>query len=456
MISRRTVLTGTALTALGALPAAAASPAAPPPARRRRQARPNLLVLVTDDQPMDTGWGLPRLHRHMAEQGVTFTFAHTTTPLCAPARSSIMTGRRAHHHGVRDNRHPRRLDATRTLQHRLRETGYRTGMVGKYLNGWRAEDAPPFFEHYAMMARPRYEDALWSVNGGRYKRSQYTTSVVRDEALSFLGEPDPRPWFLYVAPYAPHAPYHPEPKYADLEVPPWTPGPDAAEPDRSDKPPYIRDSEATVTDGRELRAKQLRALRSVDDLFAALVAGLRASGQLENTVIAVISDNGYSWSQHGWLRKSVPYAPAVRVPLWLAWPRGGLGGGRADGRMAANIDLAPTLLEAAGAEPLPCDGRSLLSTWDRPELVIEWWNGREKIAHQPPTWTSLLSRDRQYTEYLDTYLDAEGRPTEGTGAVVFREYYDLRSDPDQLRNLLPEGADPARLGAQLRRLRSGA
>ncbi|GAB3673541.1 hypothetical protein GCM10027589_43370 [Actinocorallia lasiicapitis] len=451
MISRRSVLSGTAFAALSALPVAVASPAILRPGPGRPARRPNVLVLVTDDQPGDTLWALPKLRRHMERYGIAFTEARTTTPLCAPARSSILTGRYAHRHGVRDNEHPLLLDPRTTLQHRLRETGYRTGMVGKYLNGWRAGDAPPGFEKYAVMARPRYEDAVWNVDGTQHKRSKYTTTVVREEAVRFLREGDDRPWFLYVAPYAPHAPFQAEPKYAGLAVPEWRPRPSAGESDRSDKPPYIQASGATSAAGQDLRAKQLRALRSVDDLFAAMIEELARAGSLDDTVIAVVSDNGYSWSDHGWMRKSVPYAPAVRVPMWLSWPARLPGG--ADRRLAANIDLAATLLEAARAEPLDADGRSLLSPWEREVLLVEWWNGREKTANQPPTWASALTHDRQYIEYYDTVLDDAGLPTEGTGAVTFRESYDLVKDPHQLTNLLADDDATSPLAGVLRDLR---
>lgn len=449
MITRRTVLTGSMASAVITLPAAATAPDRHPVKRR-----PNILVLVTDDHPLGCESGLPHLTAHMGRHGVAFSRAYANTPLCAPSRATILTGRYAHNHGVRSNRFVANFAHRRAAPHHLQAAGYRTGLVGKFFNNWDAAEAPPYFDEYAMMADPGYNGAVWSVDGRRGKVPGYTTTIVRNQAVDFLRRSDDRPWFLYVAPYAPHAPYRAEEKYADAEFPAWDARPSAKSPDRTGKPPFIQASEGTLAQGRRLRTRQLRTLRSVDDLFAALVAELRSSGQLSNTLIVVVSDNGFCWGDHGWLRKSVPYMPAVRVPMYLSWPAGGLTGGRTDPRLAATIDVAPTILDAAGI-PFASDGRSLLRTWRRDQVLTEWWNGRERPTN-PPTWASLITQGWQYTEYYDTYLDRQGRPSEGTREVSFREYYDLRTDPYQRVNLLHGNTgrfDVAALSARLRAVR---
>ncbi|SEG75615.1 Arylsulfatase A [Thermomonospora echinospora] len=414
--------------------------------------RPNVLLVVTDDQPLGTEWATPALRELVGGQGVTFTRAYATTPLCAPSRASILSGRYAHNHGVLQNERPQRLDQGTVLPRYLREAGYRTALFGKYLNGWNVHQAPPHFDEYALMQPPKYGSAMWNVNGTVSSQSAYSTSLIRDHAVEFLRRQrrSERPWFLYVSPYAPHKPFTPEQGYAGLAVPEWNGNPAVAETDKRDKPEYVQQADTTLGEGREIRAGQLRTLRSVDDLFRALRAELLAQGQLDDTLIIVISDNGYCWADHGWGAKSVPYGPAVRIPLYMSWPAGGIAGGGVDDRLVANIDIAPTILDAVDVRhggPLSgrgglldggLDGRSLLRPQVRDRLLLEWWRaGPHQARH---SWAATVTADYQYVEYYDTVL--HGGVLTGTGAILYREYYDLRRDPYQLTNLLHD-ATPA-------------
>ncbi|MFJ9338517.1 sulfatase [Streptomyces sp. NPDC101733] len=405
-------------------------------------ARPNILLIVTDDQPKHTDWAIPKVIDWLGGQGVTFTHGHSATPLCAPSRSSIFSGRHAHHHGVRNNGASYSLDQSTTVQRHLKQAGYRTGLFGKYLNSWTPADDPQHFEEWALL-QPAYNNARWNVNGTVQEIEGYTTNIVKNKTLAFLDKAatDSRPWFAYVTPFASHSPNVPAPKYAQTPVPAWNGRPSVPEADRSDKPAYIRDATATLDDARELRTRQLRSLLSVDDAVQALRDKLAALGQLENTLVIFTGDNGYTWADHGWLKKSVPYSPSHEVPFYLSWPAGGLGGGTTDDRIVANIDIAPTILEAAGIpRPAGQDGHSLLGTTDRDHLLVQWWK-QGTGGEGPKTWASYVAKDKQYTEYYDLHTDATGAVS-GTGQVAFREYYDLAADPHQLKNLLYQ-ATPA-------------
>ena len=134
--------------------------------------RPNILLIVTDDQPKHTEWAQPNVVAWLAGQGVKFTNGHVTTPLCAPSRSSVFTGKYAHNHGVRNNGASAALDQSTTLQRYLKAAGYRTGLFGKYLNSWPLADNPPHFEDFALL-QPGYVDAQWNVNG-TFSRSTAT------------------------------------------------------------------------------------------------------------------------------------------------------------------------------------------------------------------------------------------------------------------------------------------
>ncbi|MFJ6622277.1 sulfatase [Kitasatospora sp. NPDC091335] len=434
-VGRRGFLAGAA-----AVAAAAATPtvlqAAASPAAAAGAARPNILLIVTDDQPKHTEWATPQTAAWLSGHGVRFTNGHVTTPLCAPSRSSVFSGRHAHNHGVRNNGASYSLDQHTTVQRYLRQAGYRTGLFGKYLNSWTLADNPPHFEEWALL-KPAYENADWNINGTVQTLTGYTTDIIRNRTLAFLDKAatDPRPWFAYVTPYASHEPNVPAARYADTVVPPWNGRPSVPEDDRSDKPAYIRNATATLADAQAVRTRQLRTLLSVDDAVQAVHDKLAALGQLDNTLVVYLGDNGYTWADHGWLKKSVPYSPAHEVPFYLSWPAGGLGAGTVDNRIVANIDVAPTILDAAGITPdTPQDGHSLLTAHSRDHLLVEWWK-QGTAAGGPPTWSSYVAKGRQYTEYYALHTDADG-VVSGTGEVKFREYYDLSADPYQLTNLL--------------------
>ncbi|MFE0647029.1 sulfatase [Streptomyces sp. NPDC059534] len=439
-VSRRGFLGGAAAVAAAtAVPGLAQIAAAGPAAAATR---PNILLIVTDDQPKHTEWALPKTVAWLADQGVKFTNGHVTTPLCAPSRSSVFSGRHAHNHGVRNNKASHSLDQSTTVQKYLKQAGYRTGLFGKYLNSWTLADNPPHFEEFALL-QPGYVDAQWNVDGTVRTINGYTTTIVRNRTLDFLDKAadDPRPWFAYVTPYASHGPRTPEAKYAGTPVPEWNGRPSVPEGDRSDKPAYIKNATGTLADGRRIRAEQLRTLLSVDDAVQAFKDKLQALGQLDNTLVIYIGDNGFSWGDHGWTAKSVPYRQAHEVPFYLSWPAGGLGAGTVDQRIVANIDIAPTILDAAGITPnAPVDGTSLLSAQSRDHLLVEWWK-QGTGAGGAPTWSSYVAKDKQYTEYYDLTTDGAGTVS-GTGQVKFREYYDLTNDPNQLTNKLYE-ATPA-------------
>jgi len=431
-VGRRSFLAGAAAVAAAAtVPAVATAGEA-----AAAGSRPNILLIVTDDQPKHTDWAIQKTINWIAGQGVKFTNGHVTTPLCAPSRSSVFSGRYAHNHGVRNNAASYSLDQNTTVQRYLKQAGYRTGLFGKYLNSWTLADNPPHFEDFALL-QPGYVDSNWNVNGTVQQISGYTTNIIKNKTLNFLDKAatDTRPWFAYVTPYASHGPRTPEAKYAGTAVPDWNGRPSVPENDRSDKPAYIQNATGTLADGQRIRAEQLRTLLSVDDTVQAFKDKLTALGQLDNTLVIYIGDNGFGWADHGWTAKGVPYSPAHEVPFYLSWPAGGLGAGTTDNRIVANIDIAPTILDAAGITPnTPQDGTSLLTSYSRDNLLIEWWKqGTGTGGHD--TWASYVSKDKQYTEYYSLTTDTNGKVS-GTGQVTFREYYDLAGDPYQLKNKL--------------------
>jgi arylsulfatase A-like enzyme len=163
---------------------------------------------------------------------------------------------------------------------------------------------------------------------------------------------------------------------------------------------------------------------SVDDLVEDLFSALEALGEQE-TIAIFTSDNGYLWGEHGIGRdKRFPYSGSVRVPLLLRWP-GHVEPGGSDARLAASVDIAPTILTAAGivVDPADIDGTSLLDPGVRTRVLQEYW--RSPDAPYLPGWAALRRAGSLFVEWRDD-----------DGTLLFREYYDLVHDPYERRNLL--------------------
>ena len=163
-------------------------------------------------------------------------------------------------------------------------------------------------------------------------------------------------------------------------------------------------------------------LKSVDDMTRRVLRVLKKTNEKEDTLVIFISDNGYAWAEHGLVGKFIPYTEAVQVPLMLQWP-GHIPPGSIDDRLVANVDIAPTVLDAVGITPdgPEMDGRSLLDeSWQRDRLLLEY---KKHPYAEAPDWASTRTKEYQYIEYYNG------------DDIVFKEYYNLEVDPDQLRNL---------------------
>lgn len=422
--------------------------------RERRRARPNVLVIITDDQrAVGTMAVMPHTRRFFGKGGTHYPYAFTTTPLCCPSRVSIFTGQYVHNHGLERN-NQWEFDQSETIQRRLDETGYRTAIFGKYLNAWNLEDDPPHFDEWAINAHSA--DALtaggeWNVDGRLRTVNRYSTDYISRRALQFLDESesdDDGPWMMLLSLNAPHAPYEPAPKYVRAEVPQWEPARSIRERDRSDKPPYVRNSAPDLAKAKLIRSGQLRTLMSVDDMVRRLGVALSRLNEDRNTLVVFMSDNGFLWNEHGLVgsvnSKHNPYSQSINVPLYLRYPDRGPRR-PVDRRLAATIDLVPTIVDAARLPEDPShilDGESLLEPSRRNHLLVEYAQARLDGA---PDWASLRTRTDQYVEYYDR-----------SGGITFREYYDLDNDPFQERNLLGRAGDRPLLHRALRRARTCA
>jgi len=394
---------------------------------------PNIILILTNDQDVESISHMPKLQSLLVEQGMTFENAFVTNPLCCPSRATILRGQYSHNHGVLTNQPPiggfekfRDSGSEKsTVATWLHSANYRTVYIGKYLNG-----------------KPRgYEAPGWdefSVSGYA-KTDVYSTDWFADEASGFIkrmkGEREP--FFMHLSTKTPHKPAIPAPRHENAFPGIRAPRPPSFnEKDVSDKPEWIRErpsfSPETIAEIDELHRKRLQSLLAVDEMIGRLISDLRAIGELDNTYIFFSSDHGWSQGEHRRnVGKGAAYEEDIRVPLIVRGP--GVPAGQTREHLVLNNDFAPTFADLAGV-PAPefVDGHSLTPLLtDDPPSATDWRSAflvegyaSEKAVHRPP-YRAVRTTDRLYVEY-------------DTGE---RELYDMRADPYQLESQ-HETADP--------------
>ena len=439
----------------------------------RAKPRPNVVVIETDDQTLEEMRVMRNTLALIGQQGTTFDNNFVSLSLCCPSRSTFLTGQYAHNHGVLTNSMPNggfdKLDHSNTLAVWLQKAGYNTALVGKYLNGYKLADGiPPGWTEWHAGVNLGYFN--WTMNeqgmlvhyGSRPQ--DYQTSVLSQKAVEVIDRrvPESKPLFMWVTYHAPHGggPAEPDdPKgigtvntgpYRDhFASEPLPNMPSLNEADVSDKPAGIRNRPVLTAQKiaaiREAYQQQIESLLSVDDGVKAIVDALRAKGELDNTLLVFTDDNGFFHGQHRVPSgKVLLYEPSIRVPLLMRGP--GVPKNRHLKQMTANIDLAPTIVDAANAKAgRVMDGKSLLpllahtsTQWGR-DLLIERGPAGAKRAG---TATGEIGNgddgnqgktaapgDQRFTGLrTPRFLYAEY----GNGE---KELYDLAQDPDELNNL---------------------
>lgn len=436
---------------------------------------PNVLVIVSDDQPTATFKRryMPRTFKHLADPGTEFTNFVVTTPLCCPSRATLATGQYGHNNGVLSNSYGR-LDRRRLVLPRwLQRAGYRTVHIGRFLNQYEADgrrdDVAPGWDVWRTALGPRrYYDYELTTNGGTRSfgtrpRDHLTRTLSRIAARMVRRKtPRKRPLYLQLDTLAPHfGPGSPDERCRRAAVPgprdedayggaKLPRGPAFDEASIGDKPPFLQGLEpfepATVTEIERHWRCALGSIRTLDRGIGKLFRSLRKAKALRETVVIFTSDNGYLFGQHRIaLDKLYPYEESVRVPLAIRLPKRRYGGQPSQtGSPAANIDLAPTILELAGAEPCKIsgcrvmDGRSLLGEAtgdaglpaDRAILLeIDVRLPRLSLAC---TYQGVRTGNDVYILHTRTRTGPDA--CESDNAV---EHYDLAADRPQLTNLFP-------------------
>lgn len=458
---------GTAHTSSTARSTAAAAP------------RPNIVVILTDDQDASVEH-MKRVTSLLANQGLTFDNSFVSTPMCAPSRATLLTGLYAHNHetftnagGLGGFERFRSLGReSATVATWLQAAGYRTALIGKYLNRYPGDTpgsdrsyVPAGWDYWAAFFAPDHTLPYWDymVNENRdvayYPKrvDDYSTDDMTRRALKFIDateRADDQPFFLFIAPSTPHTPADPAPRHEGTFSGYQAPRVGAFnEEDMSDKPRYYQSlpllDEADLKKMDKLYRARQESLQAVDDMLEELLVRLEANGELDHTYVFYTSDNGFLQGQHRFPQgKDAPYEEALRVPLLVRGP--GVAAGQRREHLVVNADLPATWLDLAGAKPdRALDGRSLLpllgaaplpdSAW-RGDFLIEHWRD-DNDSDGIPGYTGLRTRAFKYLEYE-------------TGE---RELYSMEVDRDENNNLVTRSDQTAvlqQLAARLAQVRT--
>lgn len=438
--------------------------------------RPNVLLVVVDDLRFDDFGAAghpfartPHLDR-VAREGAQFRDFFAVTPLCSPSRANILTGLATRRHGILDNTERSPLShRLPTFARTLQAAGYHTGFIGKWHMGNDPTPRPGFDYWVAMRGQGEVADPELFEDGRLARAPGYVTDIFTDRAVAFIRRPRSAPFLLMLS----HKALHPNKvQAADGTSQPIGEGgfipaerhralyagatparrgnyavPPRGKPALERPIPGLKPlGPETVTPDETIRDR-LRMLASVDEGLGRIFATLGERGELDRTVVLVVGDNGYFYGEHGLSEeRRLAYEESIRLPLLVRYPPRVPAGARPAG-LALTTDLAPTILELAGAPPLPgIDGRSLVplftavpADWRR-SFLIEY---NTDIVF-PRTLRMGYDAVRTARHKFIRYRELEG----------MNELYDLQQDPFELNNLVaqPAAADLRReLEAELER-----
>ena len=443
--------------------------------------RPNLLLVIVDDLRFDDFSAAghpfartPHLDR-VAAEGAQFRDFFAVTPLCSPSRANILTGLETRHHGILDNteRSPR-SHALPTFARTLHAAGYATGFIGKWHMGNDPTPRPGFDYWVSMKGQGEAIDPELYENGRLARVPGYVTDIFTARALEFIAQPRTAPFLLVLSHKALHpnktqaadgtskaigeGGFIPAERHRSLytgKQPPRRPNyavPPKGKPALERPIPGLKPlGPETVTPDETIRDR-LRMLAAVDEGLGRMLATLAQQGALDRTAVLVVGDNGYFYGEHGLSEeRRLAYEESIRLPLLVRYPPLVPAGSRPTG-MALTIDLAPTLVELAGAPALPgIDGRSLVplfrgppSDW-RQSFLIEYTTDIVFPRMLKMGYDAVRTERYKYIRYREL--------------PGMEELYDLREDPFELSNLIASpAADETRrkLEAELQRILAAA
>ncbi len=416
----------------------------------------HIVFILSDDHRYDAmGFmGHPFLQTpsmdRIARAGVHVRNAFVTTALCSPSRATILTGRYAHQHRVVDNNNPVPAGTVFFPQY-LQRAGYETAFVGKWHMGGEGDDPQPGFDHWvSFRGQGSYlpsKDGL-NVNGKRVPQKGYISDELTDYALEWLkGRSGDKPIFLYLSHKGVHAEFVPadrhKGRYAGVKVKPPASQSMPAELEAR-RPMWARNQRSSwhgvdypyhsTLDIEEYYKRYSETLLGVDDSIGRVLDHLQQRGWLESTLVVYMGDNGFAFGEHGLIDKRTAYEESMRVPMLMQCPQLFGGGGRIE-QVVANLDLAPTVLAAAGLQaPAHMVGANVLPLargekvpWREGLLYEYYW---ERNFPHTPTIFAWRGDRYKFVRYH--------------GLWDVDELFDLQSDPGEMRNLIADPAHAAR------------
>ena len=427
-------------------------------AQAQESAPRNVIIILSDDHRHDfMGFHpdapdfleTPNMDR-MAAQGAHIRNAFVTTSLCSPSRASILTGQYAHTHGVVDNSSPI-PEGTRFFPQDLQEHGYRTAYIGKWHMG-EVDDSPqPGFDRWvSFRGQGTYYDPTLNIDGERHELEGYTTDILTDYALDWLGEHagGDEPFFMVLSHKAVHAEFEPaerhEGAYADAEIP-YPLSMSNTEANYRMKPHWVREQRGSWhgvdymyhgdMDFDEFYGRYTETLLALDESIGRVLDHVDESGLADNTLVLYLGDNGFLLGEHGLIDKRNAYEESMRIPM-LAYAPGFVEPGSQIDALVRNIDIAPTILELAGAaSSIAMEGDSFLPRLrGEAEGAAALEEGREFLYEYywehafPHTPTTFALRGDRY-KYIYYH-----------GVWDLNELYDLQNDPTESYNLIQSPA----------------
>ena len=401
--------------------------------------KPNVLLVMTDDQPYHTIGTMESLQNRVVAAGMRFNNGYVATPVCGPARGSVLTGKWSHNTGLEGTNGAWRdlVDSgelARNIAKRLEAVGYSCHLTGKFTNDLRSGTwvCPGFDSWWAQLESVNDKDNLYFSRGGAGRReiprnsteAGNETLVAAKFAEDFVRGHQTGPWFACFWPHAPHGPYYPLGRYADAHQGDTPPTP-FGEPGRdlSDKAPLVRrdarfSDEARAEMMQEYRGR-LREVEEVDDAVGRLINALEETGQIERTWIFFLTDNGYQHGEHFLDKQLWPYEESARTPFVVRGP--GVRAGTTNGHLVSQVDLLPTICEIAGADGGGVDGRSILPVLRDPSASFREFL---LVEAEDRGWHSVRMRRRsQAGAGYENLLFVRW----GDG---FEELYDYADDPN--------------------------
>ncbi|MFC1528497.1 sulfatase, partial [Candidatus Latescibacterota bacterium] len=464
---------------------------------RSEARRPNIIFIMTDDQTVDqmSCYGnkilkTPNMDR-LAYEGTRFANCFCTNSLCAPSRATILTGCYSALHGITGNTEKKgetlKINPDLpTFPELLQHVGYQTALIGKY----HIQQEPIGFDEWCILpGQGVYFDPEFIENGVMTKTEGYVTDVITDKTLDYLNRIDLTKQFCLVYQHkGPHRPFKPAPRHEhlwdDIEFPyPETFNDDYATRrvaklaedmkfeislagDYEDLPEDLTEEQKKIWIYQRFVKDHYRAVVGIDENLGRVLDFLDERDLTEDTMVIYTSDNGFYLGEHGWYDKRFMYEPSFRIPLVIRYPRLGVTGHVSD-ELVLNVDIAPTILDIAGI-PVP-DAMQGLSL--RPLLEGHApgdWRESVYYAYYEDSWRRYKNlKQEDLADPSFKYFTAHRvGPHRGVRTDRYKliEYYtegdywelfDLKNDPNELRNLYGEtGYDDItqQLTQELRRL----